>query len=331
MIRLNLGAGNPGERSWHPIDGWTNRDPALDGWRFEDGLGEYSDGSVSALSISHSLMYVALNDWPRVFAEFARVLCDDGVVRVTEDDTTDTRSRTHPHGWQGSNPAVTLTGPEMVKSYMVAAGLVAADCDAEHSNSSERAIMQDQHGGAPHCLFVEGIRRTRVLFAPHSDDETLFAAFTILKYRPHVVICFPSAGDYGATDRRLDETREAMNVLGGRMIIQWSTRLAIDLVPQMQKIADKFRPSLVFAPGHQCSHPDHQAVASAALEVFGSARLRQYQTYDAAGKVRAGCAVDYEPAWVHQKLRALCRYPSQATHPRAHLFFMDDLREWMVE
>lgn len=322
LIRLNLGCGAPGERSWHPIEGWVNRDPALDGWRFEHGLGEYADGSVEACSISHALMYLPLDDWPRFFAEVARVLCDEGVVRITEDDTSDTRSQTYPNGWRD---AVTLTYPELVKAHMRAAGLVAEDCDATHTNYSDRAILQDQHGGAPHCCYVEGCRRTRVLFTPHSDDETLFAAFTILRYRPHIVICCQSSGDYGDTMVRAHETQDAMTVLGGGKVIQWS--FAENMVDEMRQLDAHTKPSLVFAPNERASHPDHVAVALAAREVFGG-RLRTYHTYDAGGKVRDGREVEFEPAWVQAKLRALARYTSQVTHPRACKFFVDDLREY---
>lgn len=324
MIRLNLGCGAPGERSWHPIDGWINRDPALDGWRFEHGLGEYADGSVEAISVSHSTMYVALADWPRMFAEFARVLCDEGVLRITEDDTQDTRSRTYPKGW---HDVVTLTHREMVKQHMRQAGLVAEDCDAVHSNFRDFSILQDQHGGAPHCFYVEGCRRTRVLFEPHADDAGLFAAFTVLKYRPRIVTCFGSSGDYGDTATRARETIEAMSILGGGPCVQWNGG---DLTAQMRDLDASVKPSLVFAPNERASHPDHVAVALAAREVFGD-RLRTYHTYDERGKVREGRETPFEPEWVLAKLRALARYESQVTHARACRFFLGPFDEYLGE
>jgi glycosyltransferase involved in cell wall biosynthesis len=70
-LRLNLGCGSPGTRSWHPMPGFVNLDKAL-GWRFEDGLHRFPDGTVAGITISHALMYVELADWPLVCAEFAR-------------------------------------------------------------------------------------------------------------------------------------------------------------------------------------------------------------------------------------------------------------------
>lgn len=326
MIRLNLGCGNPNDRSWHPIEGWTNRDPALDGWRFEDGLGDYANGSVEAITVSHALMYLADDAWPAFIAECARVLCDEGVLRITEDHCTDTRSRTYPKGWQGSQKAVCLTSPEMVKTFLCGAGLRAVDCDPDQTNFVDRSIIQQQHGEPPDVFFVEGIRMTRVLFEPHADDGALFAAFTILKYRPHVVTCFGSSGDYGPTKLRAKETADAMPILGAPSWEQWDG----DVIEQMHALDARLKPSLVFAPNMQASHPDHVVVAHAAAAVFGD-RLRTYHTYDAGGKVRAGRAVEFEPIWIQHKLRALARYPSQLAHPRACKFFLDGLDEWAGE
>jgi LmbE family N-acetylglucosaminyl deacetylase len=163
-----------------------------------------------------------------------------------------------------------------------------------------------------------------VLFSPHADDETLFAAFTILRHRPDIVVCFGSAGDYGPTDVRTAETREAMTVLGGGVVEQWGGG---DLVAQMRSYDARVNPVRVWAPHEDASHPEHVAVARAARQVFGD-RLQAFHTYDVSGKVRRGRPVAFEPAWVQQKLRALLRYETQVRHPRACQFFTWDLLEY---
>ena len=326
MKILNLGCGVPGTHSWRPIEGADNLDASM-GWRFEDGLGQYADRSIDGITISHALMYVAESDWAFAFSEFSRVLRDGGVIRITEDETSDTRSSRFD-GWKGSEPAVTLTHPAMVKAALEIAGLRAHDVDAGYSHFiGETSLCQQYHGDPPNVFFVEGIRMTRILFSPHSDDETLFAAFTILRYRPRVVVCFPSSGDYGRTSTRFAETVDAMSVLGGGPCYQWTGG---DLVAQMRALDGELKPSLVFAPSLRASHPEHIAVAEAAAAVFGD-RLRRFHTYDAEGKVRADRETEFEPVWVWQKLRALARYETQITHPRAHTFFLNDLREYLDE
>lgn len=321
-LRLNLGCGTPNTRSWHPIRGLVNLDKSL-GWRFEDGLNDFLDASVAGITVSHSLMYVALADWPRVFAEFARVLQPGGVLRITEDDATNPAS-SRRGGWKGSQPAVTLTDAAMVRQHMEAAGFMVHDVTAEQTCFEDDSLRQAQHGEAPDVFFIEGVRERAVLFSPHADDESLFAAYLIMRHRPRVIICHPSAGDYGDTDVRHAESRAACDILGARPVEQWAGG---DLEAQMRTLDAKMKPSRVFAPSAQASHPDHRAVAEAAAAVFGD-RVTRFHTYDAAGKVRAGEPVPFEAGWPERKRRALACYQTQLAHPRARAFFDWDLAEY---
>lgn len=322
-LRLNLGCGNPREASWHPMNGMVNLDKSL-GWSFEDGLGDFVDHSVYGITISHALMYVALEHWPKVFSEFTRVLAPGGVVRITEDVTDDPKSSRFG-GWKGSDPAVTLTSAALVKTYLERAGLVAHEVSRSETKFADPSLCQAQHGDPPHVFFVEGVKLNGTLFAPHNDDETLFAAFTILKYRPRVVVCYPSVGDYGDPLVREQETRDAMSVLGGGPVEQWARG---DLEAQMREFDARLHPVRVWAPDLNASHPDHVAVALAAINVFGD-RVHRYHTYN-GDKVRRGAEAPFEPEWVQQKLRALARYTSQIIHPRANQFFTWDLKEYIA-
>lgn len=321
-LRLNLGCGTPGTRSWHPIDGMENLDKSL-GWTFEDGLGDFVDHSVAGVTISHSLMYVPIEKWPAFFDELARVLDEGGVVRITEDDAVHPQS-SRRGGWKGSEPAVAITSAAIVREHLERVGFVVTDRTRDTTGYRDSSLCQAQHGEPPHVFFIEGQKLAGTFFAPHSDDETLFGAFTILKHRPRVVVCFPSVPDYGSTVVREAETREAMTILGARAVEQWDGG---DLVEQMRAFDARVHPVRVWAPHEKTSHPDHLAVSKAAREVFGD-RVIQYHTYVDGVKVRDGQEVPFEPAWVPQKLRALARYTTQATHPRAHQFFVDDLREY---
>lgn len=142
-MKLNLGCHD------HRLDGFENLD--LPNWRFEDGL-PYPDGSVEAITISHSLMYVPLSAWPAALAEVARVLEPGGIVRVTEDNTEDPESER----FGGFHDAVTLTGPTMMRDHLKAAGLRIRKQTATTSGFRDMSLCQAYHGQEPKVFFIEG-------------------------------------------------------------------------------------------------------------------------------------------------------------------------------
>lgn len=145
-MKLNLACGP------HLIDGFENLDKQT-GWRFEDGLGAYQDESVAAITESHGLMYVPLEQWGYVFAEFARVLKPRGVIRITEDATNDPKSERYG----GFHDAIALTSFNLVAFHMTAAGLEPFWMDPYHS-SFDDSLLQNHHGAPPKVFFIEGIK-----------------------------------------------------------------------------------------------------------------------------------------------------------------------------
>lgn len=146
-VKLNLGAGA------HSLDGFVNLD-LTDGWRFQDGLLDYPDGSVQGISVSHALMYVPLAAWPLVFSEFARVLEPAGVVRITEDATDDRASSR----FGGFDDAITLTSRALVRGYLEIAGFEVHDVAPDFSHFRDGSLIQRWHGEPPKVFHVEGIK-----------------------------------------------------------------------------------------------------------------------------------------------------------------------------
>jgi LmbE family N-acetylglucosaminyl deacetylase len=146
-IRLNLGGGI------NPINGFVNLDKST-GWMFEDGLEAYPDGSVEAITVSHSLMYVPLLAWPGIFAEFARVLAPGGLVRVTEDAIGAPASR-RPVIRPG---AAVATNPELVVGHMRAAGLNATLVEPDCTLFADRSLIQQNYGRPPDVFHAEAVK-----------------------------------------------------------------------------------------------------------------------------------------------------------------------------
>lgn len=146
-IRLNLGGG------LNPIPGYVNLDKS-NGWQFEDGLQAYPDGSVEAITISHTLMYVPISEWPAVFAELARVLKPGGVVRVTEDaigQPGSTRPVIRPR-------AEVATTPALILDYLTSVGLRAQVVDADATAFGDSSLIQQNYGSPPDVFHAEAVK-----------------------------------------------------------------------------------------------------------------------------------------------------------------------------
>ena len=137
-IKLNLGSGQ------HPLEGFMNLDAEL-GWCFEDGLHQYQNEEVDAITVSHSLMYVREEDMLNVMQEFWRVLKPGGVVRITEDNT-------HHWKWHGRNVDTT---PELMFKYMTLAGFRVADMEVNTTMYTDNSLIQEWHPKAV-SFYIEG-------------------------------------------------------------------------------------------------------------------------------------------------------------------------------
>lgn len=179
-----------------------------------------------------------------------------------------------------------------------------------------------------------------LLLAPHGDDETLFAAFTCMRYgkRMHVIVCTQDADEKIRALRSL-ETKRAIGLFGCSHH-EWP--MAAD-APDWTKAkewleawaSDKLfatRIENVFAPAIEPEGiAQHNAVGLLAQDVFGD-RVTHYLTYAPRGE-RSRYGVEVPPPTAHEialKLRALSMYESQITNPHTRAWFFEllDLREW---
>lgn len=157
---LNLGCGSPWRASWHPLPGFINLDRWTTGWTWEGGLPDFSDGSVIAITVSHSLYAVAEEHWPAIMRELYRVLMPWGRLRITEDDTEHTTDARRKHGWRGSEPFQTLTSAVQTLKHMHSAGFDAGEVapDATGFLDADVSLIQEFHGKPPDVFHVEGIK-----------------------------------------------------------------------------------------------------------------------------------------------------------------------------
>lgn len=181
-----------------------------------------------------------------------------------------------------------------------------------------------------------------LLLAPHNDDEALFAAFTCLRYKPHVAVCLRSFKQDRNWQRRELETSKAMRLLGCTWE-QWDIPDNAPNWPFVKALVERaaWKYDRCFAPYPRFSWngwtgsgdvpPDgvcqHDRIGEIAQTVFGD-RYTGYLTYTKAGKDVHGDPVPFEPEWPLLKLQALLCYESQIRRPEIVPHFLGDLNEY---
>lgn len=182
---------------------------------------------------------------------------------------------------------------------------------------------------------------TALLLAPHHDDETLFASFLCLKYKPRVVICTtPKVQEPEVyAEEREAETAAVMDLFG----LEWHQLSFLDTddgihhalkhyLELHQEFGDE-APDVVIAPAYEDGgQPQHNLVALAATDVYGDSVI-QYLTYTRDGRSRGGTLHEPEdPDWIGLKLQALSLYRSQLRVPNCRPWFYNalDMREWLA-
>lgn len=145
-MKLNLGSGR------FPLDGFENLNEPE--WMAEDGLPDFGDGTVEAVTSSHLLMYLTDDTVERLLAECYRVLEPRGVLRVTEDETDDPASSRF-----GGMPGTIFmpSAPRMVR-LLYAAGFAVARVRPDASAWRDESLIQQHHGAPPDVFFVEGMK-----------------------------------------------------------------------------------------------------------------------------------------------------------------------------
>ncbi len=162
-----------------------------------------------------------------------------------------------------------------------------------------------------------------ILLAPHPDDETLFAAYTLLEHHPIVLVCYPGAARHGAPEKRLAELADAMRVLD----CKWAPPPNGDLEESLRRFDVDHAWAPYPEPG---GHSVHNRVGELAVELWPG-RVTWYTTYTEEGRSTAGALVSPKDGWQQLKIRALNCYASQIAHPGTRPHFKRGLEEYLVQ
>lgn len=170
-----------------------------------------------------------------------------------------------------------------------------------------------------------------VLFAPHNDDETLFAFYSMIRYKAEVVVVLRASNRHQVRER---ET-ECATRLAGVKYVQWKHE---NDAPDWDSIKAGIKgyvqyatPDVVIAPAFEVGgHEDHNAVATICADLHGTHARIQYLTYRRGhGRSEDGTEVEPSPVEKAWKFAALACYASQANDPATSPWFGSDQREFV--
>ncbi len=172
----------------------------------------------------------------------------------------------------------------------------------------------------------------KILLTPHADDETLFAAYTLLREKPLVVLCMTGAPRHGSFDVRLAEFVTAMTVLGCPWVSIADTDADEDeLFDRLGRLAvGRLDVDHVYAPLPEADGNDeHNLVGDIAAQIWPGA-VTFYTTYTPGARTTRGERVPSEPSWLALKRKALACYQSQQAIPGIRAHFNRPLDEYLV-
>jgi LmbE family N-acetylglucosaminyl deacetylase len=155
----------------------------------------------------------------------------------------------------------------------------------------------------------------KLLLSPHNDDECLFAAYTLIREKPLVIVVTDSdLAESVTAHQRREESRRACELLNVPVVFLGLKDGTLD--QQKDDLKRRLEPfaslpwSHVYAPAIQGGHKDHDALGDVVSTMFS--KVSYYATY-AAGEVftPAGREIEPTPEEIELKNRALDCYPSQ--------------------
>lgn len=128
-------------------------------WNWRNGLGEFKDNSIEAITESHSLMYLKVAEYEKALKECYRVLMPGSIMRVTEDDCE--YPDCDKFGLPWGNPD-SKTGPVMMRRELEKVGFTVYDVGPEETQYKDNSLIQQFHGTPPRVFHIEAVKPGKV-------------------------------------------------------------------------------------------------------------------------------------------------------------------------
>ena len=162
-------------------------------------------------------------------------------------------------------------------------------------------------------------KRIMIFISPHPDDETLFGAYTIMRFKPLVLmVTHPTEqGDNG--NERLLETYEAMRILGSPVCFLGIPENELN-EENLTKALFRFKDEFAFIPDLDGGHPHHDLIHNVCKDMFPVHET--YKTYG-KGETRAiGKEIIPTDKELEFKIEAMKCYKTQIENPLTNHYFL---------
>lgn len=161
----------------------------------------------------------------------------------------------------------------------------------------------------------------QVFLSPHSDDEILFGAYTIMREKPLVVICTHATMQGGNGYERAMESYRAMKMLGASVMF-----LGIDEDELTEEVLEEKLSILgddyiyFYSPEYEENgNPHHNIVANVVKKRYYAGQT--YKTYTGLESRTIGKEIIPTPGELELKKKAMACYKTQIENPNtAHYF-----------
>lgn len=177
-----------------------------------------------------------------------------------------------------------------------------------------------------------------ILLSTHNDDECLYAAYTLMRLHPLVIVVTdsyiqPERGDVGCSaEIRRGETIAAMKILGCPVLFMGikDTELTEEI---LRERLFGINPETIYIPAvHENGNLQHNIVGKVGLELFGK-RCERYTSYTKTNLLVKG---SWEVVPTHSEMelknKALDCYQSQINLPstQPHFNAVRNCSEWLI-
>lgn len=162
----------------------------------------------------------------------------------------------------------------------------------------------------------------QVFLSPHSDDEILFGAYTIMREKPLVVICTHATMQGGNGYERAMESYRAMKMLGASVMFLGidEDELTEEVLEEKLRFLDSDDYLYLYAPVYeQDGNPHHNLVNRVARRI--TCHVSTYKTYSGLETRTIGKEIIPTPEELELKKRAMLCYQTQIQNPFTSHYF----------